>query len=331
MDLGSIAPLTDHELLSLAQSAKIHNSRGWAKFRALTLDKIRGSNLSDISVIESITEYLVRRPLDESEKIKFSICDDIKAVEKQILELEKILIKVNIVPTEKQIQFILNQVTEKLINPFTSEILTEVLNSALSYKNLSLHRACGDYYLKHPGDLIADISKMLISNVILDIRRKKCETIDSIIECARKSIVDGWSDAFKRATKVFESTSPLVIDLYVKQAEDVLNAIDKLNILLEDLKKQLLDINAITGPIEKMAKDLDSYLKIVAHAESIYNANNLISSIESRSMERLYAISALSHYSSIAIEALSEVKNTLSSYHSAQRELGVSTLDVSGK
>lgn len=358
--VSAIVPLNDSELISLATKARLEGVTGWKRIKLMCQAKIRSLDLSEVEVIEAISEYLIRRPIAEAEKIEGSVSGDISTTEKLLRQLEQIHLKIDPNPSDEMVDSIVNSImyearytirdarekkksqtvadeeNRKKRLRTTKEIIREksILPEDVCHDGMvSLDNTLSRYERNGSYDSIKyDLEKAAVKNVYNgnkhyidwsaddeEIREVLIKSVKSYIIEVNKSLA-GVSAADQH---------PIVAELYAKHLDEIVATKQGLHALLVNLKEQKGKAQAIIAPIQAMAEDLRMYLEVADDIGAIRKATAFLGIAEQRNAERGHAIAMLAHYSEVAYSALEEVKTTLDSYQSAQRELGTPTIIAS--
>lgn len=360
--VNAIVPLNDSELISLATKARLEGVSGWQRIKLLCKSKIRSLDLSEVEVIEAISEYLIRRPIAEAEKIEQSVGSDINTTKKLLNQLEQIHLKIDPTPSAEIVDSIVKSImyearynirdarAKKESQEGETEIAvkrrlltakelatkkrTPVNPEDVCYDGIvSLDSAISRY--EHYGnyDLIAyDVQQTAIKNVYNSNRNQIdwSEDDETIRVDLRECVISYLTEFNKRLAGVdTDSQHPIVAELYAKHLDEIVATKEGLKALLVNLQEQKGKASAIIAPIQAMAEDLRQYLAVAEDIGAIRRATAFLGIAEQRNMERGHAIAMLAHYSDVAYSALEEVKLTLDSYQSAQRELGAPTIMAS--
>lgn len=350
---GAIVPMTDSELISLANKAKIEGATGWKRFKLNFLSKVRTLDLTEYEVIEAISEHLIRRPVVEAERIEASVKDDIRKTEALIKKLDIINLKINPTPTDEFVDVMVKSAMAKVrqkISDIRQGQDRAIATQLKKYANLKFPEKAGakvseserdksviESIVQHyqwnsiySNSLADDVRKcvedMVVRNLFSSNEEQYFLTADeeSIVNIIRGNIIDLTTQIHKEMSGSLGVQHPITVELYAKHRDEIVATKKRLQELLITLEEQQKKTEEIIAPIYAMASDLRTYLTVAEDIQSIRLATAFLNIAEQRSQERGYAMAMLSHYSEMAFSALGEVKSTLDSYQNAQQELGSS-------
>jgi len=250
--------------------------------------RIKQLDLAAPEVIEAIATYLVDKPKAEANKLKETINNDRSRIKYQRTTLKNVRERLN-------------------ADPFTVEAERQ--------------------FNKRRSELKQKLNDLYYDDVDYD-----CDAIKKL-EQQIASLDGDKANHIGRLAKKLKKENPSLSEspfdtLYASQKEEVEELLQQLDLLDEHLKEQMASVSTSMAPLERLSEDLSEYLSIANNIRSIREARSFVSKTLTDAERRQHAIGILAHYSQMAIEGLTEVKNTLDSGVLARRELISATESV---
>jgi len=325
-----IVPMSDSELMNIARQSRLESYTGWKWLKEVTISRFKKIDLSDVQVLEAVSTHLVKRPIDEAQRIRNSINSDIKEAQKHLDTLRTVRQKIDPSPTEAVVEELVGEV-KKDIAMRAREVLVNNSPRGQYYVNDDCRGAVSSSNKVDTSD--ERTKRLVMLNIKPFINSLTKGSVEELTDAVRSYIVREWTEIKvnqNRQMGVSPNQHPVVKELYASHVGEVDSSIERLERLVTELEAQHKHTNEIIAPIQKMANDLRSYLQVADDIRSVREAVSFLDTAEVKNLERGNAISVLASYSEIAMSALGEVKSTLDSYQSAQKEMSEVSVQALG-